>query len=103
MVIPLGNILLPLILWMTKKDKIIGLKEIGGNLLNFQIIWTVFAFVSITAFALCKILHYGQYDILFYAFIVLYVLNVVLPIFFAVKMSNGKTESLYPSIIKLIK
>ncbi|MCI9846878.1 helix-turn-helix domain-containing protein [Flavobacterium pectinovorum] len=103
LVIPLGNIILPLILWLTKKDKIIGLKEIGANLLNFQIIWTVFAFVTITAFALCKILHYGQYEILFYAFIALYVLNVILPILFAVKMNQGKTESLYPNLIKIVK
>ena len=34
-------IILPLILWMNKKDKIIGLKEVGANLLNFQIIWSV--------------------------------------------------------------
>lgn len=104
LVIPLGNIILPLILWLTKKDKIIGLKEIGANLLNFQIIWTVFAFVSITVFALCKILHYGQYDeILLYTFIALYVLNIVLPILFAIKMSHGKTESLYPNLMKLVK
>ncbi|MEL1253431.1 helix-turn-helix domain-containing protein [Flavobacterium sp. DGU38] len=103
LVIPLGNIILPLILWLTKKDKIIGLKEIGANLLNFQIIWTVFAFLSITGFVLCKILHYGPYEILFYAFITLYVLNVILPILFAIKINQGKTESLYPNLIKLVK
>ena len=50
LVIPTGNIILPLILWLTKKDKIIGLKEIGTNLLNFQIIWSILAFLSITAY-----------------------------------------------------
>lgn len=103
LVIPLGNIILPLILWQTKKDKIIGLNEIGANLLNFQIIWTVFTFISMTIFALCKILHYGQYEILFYAFIGLYALNIILPLIFAVKTNNGKIESLYPNPIKLIK
>ena len=33
--IPVGNIILPLILWMNNKERIIGLKEIGANLLNF--------------------------------------------------------------------
>lgn len=103
LVIPVGNIILPLILWLTKKDKIIGLKEIGANLLNFQIIWTVVTFVSIMTFALLKIMHYGHYEILFYAFIGLYTLNIILPILFAIKMSNGKTESPYPNLIKLIK
>ncbi len=39
--IPLGNIIIPLILWLTKRDKIIGLNEQGADLLNFQILWTI--------------------------------------------------------------
>ena len=101
--IPVGNIIVPLILWMNKKDKIIGLKEVGANLLNFQIVWSVLTFISITTFALFKIMHYGTYEILFYVFIGLYALNIILPILFAIKTNNGKTENLYPNIIKLIK
>ncbi|WP_265165454.1 DUF4870 domain-containing protein [Salinimicrobium tongyeongense] len=101
--IPVGNIILPLILWMNKKDKIIGLKHIGANLLNFQIVWSVFTFISITAFALFKVMHYGYYPILFYLFIGLYTLNIILPVIFAIKTSKGKTESFYPNLIKLIK
>ena len=101
--IPVGNIIVPLILWMNKKDKIVGLKEIGANLLNYQIVWSVLTFISITTFALFKIMHYGTYEILFYIFIGLYVLNIILPITFAIKTNKGKTENLYPNIIKLIK
>ena len=101
--IPVGNIILPLILWMNKKDKIIGLKEVGANLLNFQIIWSIIAFLSITTFAFFKIMHYGYYPILFYVFIGLYALNIILPIIFAIKTNNGIKENLYPNIIKLIK
>ena len=36
-----GGILIPLILWMTKKDKIIGLQRIGARTLNFQIWWLI--------------------------------------------------------------
>jgi transcriptional regulator with XRE-family HTH domain len=101
--IPVGNIILPLILWMNKKNKVIGLKEVGAHLLNFQIVWSIIAFLSIAAFAFFKIMHYGYYPILFYVFIGLYTLNIILPIVFAIKTNNGKTESLYPNIIKLIK
>jgi len=101
--IPLGNLILPLILWFNKKDKIIGLKSIGANLLNFQIIWSVFTFISITTFALFKIMHYGTYEILFYLFVSLYAVNIILPIIFAIKTNKGKTEKLYPNLIKLIK
>ena len=101
--IPVGNIIVPLILWMNKKDKIIGLKEIGANLLNYQIVWSIITFSSITAFAFSKIMHYGYYPILFYIFIGLYALNIILPIIFAIKTNKGKTQNLYPNIIKLIK
>lgn len=101
--IPVGNIIVPLILWMNKKDKIVGLKEIGANLLNYQILWSIITFLCITGFAFSKIMHYGYYPILFYVFIGLYVLNIILPITFAIKTSKGKTEIFYPNIIKLIK
>lgn len=100
--IPVGNIIVPLILWVNKKDKIIGLKEIGANLLNFQIVWSVLSFISIITFALFKIMHYGTYEILFYITVGLHALNIILPITFAIKTNKGKTENLYPNIIKLI-
>jgi len=101
--IPLGNIIIPLIMWMNKKDKIIGLKEIGKNVLNYQIVWSILTFISITVYAIFKIMHYGNYPILFYIFIGLYILNIILPIIFAIKTKNEKTENLYPNIIKMIK
>lgn len=101
--IPVGNIIIPLIMWMNKKDKIIGLEKIGKNLLNYQIVWSIVTFISIIVFAIFKIMHYGYYPILFYIFIGLYILNIILPIIFAIKTSNGKTDYLYPNIIKLIK
>jgi len=36
-IIPLGNIILPMILWLTKRDKILYLNEQGVSLLNYQI------------------------------------------------------------------
>ena len=101
--IPVGNIIVPLILWMNKKDKIVGLKEIGANLLNYQIVWSIITFISIIGFAFSKIMHYGYYPILFYIFIGLYALNIILPITFAIKTNKGKTKNLYPNIIRLIK
>jgi transcriptional regulator with XRE-family HTH domain len=101
--IPLGNIILPLILWLTKKDKIIGLKEIGTNVLNFQILWTVFTFLSIIGMAFLKVLHYDISDIFFYIIGSLYSLNIVLPFFFAYKSKKGRPKKLYPNLIRWIK
>ncbi len=101
--IPIGNIIIPLILWVNKKDKIIGLKKIGANLLNFQIIWSIVAFLFLTAFAVAKIMHYTYSSILLYIFIALYSMNIVLPIIFALKTKSGETENLYPNIATVIK
>jgi uncharacterized Tic20 family protein len=43
-----------LILWITKRDKIIGLNEQGADLLNFQILWTLLFSVLIVS----GIIHY---------------------------------------------
>src|SRR5690606_38600502 len=56
LVIPLGNIILPLILWLSKRKNIKGLQKAGANLLNFQIIWTVFQYLIFIGFVLFKIM-----------------------------------------------
>ena len=38
LIIPLGNIIIPAILWLTKREKVIDLNERGADLLNFQIL-----------------------------------------------------------------
>jgi transcriptional regulator with XRE-family HTH domain len=100
LVIPLGNIILPMILWLTQKDKVIGLKESGANLLNFQIIWTVFLFLPVLFFL---ILGTQILDHLFGYFIGLYLLNIILSVYFAIVSSKGNLKRKYPTIIKLIK
>jgi transcriptional regulator with XRE-family HTH domain len=105
LVIPLGNIILPMILWQTKKDKVIGLKDAGVNLLNYQIVWTVFSTLSIMniMFAILNIPHIFSYHTVLYLFIGLNVLNVILPVYFACKSKKGETEKKYPTILRLIK
>ena len=57
MILPLGNIIIPLILWLTKRDKIVGLKEIGPNLINFQILWAILFYTSIIFGVFGKLMH----------------------------------------------
>jgi transcriptional regulator with XRE-family HTH domain len=57
LIIPLGNLLVPMILWMTKRDKIIDLNKKGIFVLKFQLVWTVFFYGSIVSFALVVINH----------------------------------------------
>jgi len=101
-----GNIILPLILWLTKKDKIQGLQLIGAKLLNFQICWTILTYViTIIAsifFSRTGLLGYGTMAIILVLPIVMIIVNVVLSIIFAIANKQGKQVT-YPSIISMIK
>jgi len=104
LLIPLGNLLVPYILWTNKKDKVIGLNSIGINLLNFQIIFTAITSIAIVLSALMKILHIGSYHYALPGSIMLYfLLNLILPIIFGIRMRNGKKELLYPKLFQIIK
>ncbi len=43
---PLLGIIIPLAMWMSKKDKLKNVDELGKSILNFQISWTLFLFLS---------------------------------------------------------
>lgn len=48
LLIPLFGVVLPIVLWMSRKDKIAGVSELGRDLVNFQLTWTVFYYVTTT-------------------------------------------------------
>src|SRR5690606_11948745 len=56
-VIPFGNIILPLILWLNKKDKIVDVGIQGANILNFQIVWSIISNLMFFIFFYLKINH----------------------------------------------
>lgn len=93
-VFPIGNIILPLILWLTKKDKISGLNEIGANLINFQILWTILFYTFMIVGVLGKLMH-NNFKLFIYSLVMLYLINIVLPIVFAIKTNKGNTKPLY--------
>ena len=103
LIIPIGNIIIPLIIWINKKNKIIRLHKIGKNLLNYQIVWSSLIFILKSALVLFKIIHFENYSTLFYLLIGLYVINIVLPITFAIKIYYEKNQLLYPNLIRIIK
>ncbi len=46
-IIPLANIILPLIFWMRKKDKVKDLSAYAMNLINWQITWIIMVFIPL--------------------------------------------------------
>ena len=55
---PLLGILIPLIIWTSKKDKIKDVDLVGKSILNFQISWTLFLFLWLLVFLLLLNLNY---------------------------------------------
>jgi uncharacterized Tic20 family protein len=105
--IPFGNILIPGILWLTKRDKINGLNEKGVDLLNFQIIWTILVFVFFAASMLVYTdWHTGHgrvYEPAIYVVILLTLINIIYAIATAVLISKRSQKKYFYPLIKIIK
>ena len=97
--LPLGNIILPLILWLSHKDKTSHVREQGANIINFQILWYVVTVIIV------GILMFGLKDYMATAYMLLLVLmtNVIYPVFVAIRIRKGKIRNYYPAIIRFIR
>lgn len=56
-VVPLMNILVPMALWLFKRDKILGVEKLGRQIVFIQLVWTVITYSCFIGFALLKIMH----------------------------------------------
>lgn len=102
-VIPFGNIILPLILWLNKRDKIVDVNIQGTNILNFQIVWSIISNLMFFIFFYLKINHKENTKIFITLFLVTYVINFIYPIVNAILIKKGKTGKFYPEIIRFVK
>lgn len=102
--IPFGNIILPLILWLNKRDRVLQVQQQGANIINFQIVWTIATNVSFMIWVIFKIMkgHEG-YMWFVYVAIALYIFNFVYPIAAAILTAKGKIRNYYPVILRFIR
>ena len=92
-VVPFGNIILPLVLWQTKRADSAFIDEAGKEAVNFNLSVTIYLFVAaITLFFLIGFVLVPAVGIA----------AVVLAIVAAIKASKGETYR-YPYIIRFIK
>ena len=107
LILPLGNIILPTILWLTKRDKIFGLNEAGADLLNFQISWTILVFVSFIASMLVYYDWHSAYGAVYmpaiYIMLTLVLLNIIYSIVLSVLVSKRSPKKYFFPLIKFIK
>ncbi|MFZ5651910.1 MAG: DUF4870 domain-containing protein [Bacillota bacterium] len=92
-IIPFGNIIVPLVLWLVKKDEYPLVDFHGKEALNFNISMTIYAVIS----ALLGIILIG-----FILLAVLFVLDIVFIIRATIEANNGEYYR-YPLTIRFIK
>lgn len=110
---PILGIIIPLILWVSKKGEVKDLDSVGKKVLNFQILWTLIVFLTYLYFV--GSLYYRIYqagDISpaimgnpitkWATFGFLYLYNLILIIINTIKIGEGKQIKYVPSI-KIIR
>ncbi|KKR49776.1 MAG: hypothetical protein UU81_C0004G0008 [Microgenomates group bacterium GW2011_GWC1_41_8] len=93
LIIPFGNIALPLIIWQVKKNEMPDIESHGKQATNFQISMTIYAAIS----ALLMIIVIG-----FFLFPALVILDVIFTVKAALAARDGKQYQ-YPLTIQFIK
>jgi transcriptional regulator with XRE-family HTH domain len=109
-IFPLLGIIVPLIIWLPKKDKVKKLNDAARELLNFQITWTIFLFIGwiiLTIIGASEIERMGDVypgmvtgmilrNTLFFG--VMYVVNLVIILLNSVRIGSGKKVVYRPAI-----
>lgn len=88
-----GGLLVPLIIWLTKRDEIIDMNEHGKAIVNFQLSLILYSIIAIPLLFILV------------GFVVLFaiaILGLVFPIINAVK-ANNKEPIYYPLTIPFIR
>jgi transcriptional regulator with XRE-family HTH domain len=111
LLIPLGNIIIPSILYFTKRDKILDLNKQGADLLNFQILWTILTWGSMTFGIMLSIDQLAEQqtsDIvfmnpLFYLASALIFLNILYPIIVSMLIRKNSRKRYYFPLFKFVR
>jgi transcriptional regulator with XRE-family HTH domain len=106
---PLLGIIIPLAIWILKKDKIRNTNEIGKRLLNFQISWCLTLFLGYAFVIFSKIfeieipfpnislLNFSGVELLLFMVPVLYLMNGVFIVVNSIRSYNGKNVFYKPA------
>lgn len=98
---PLLGILIPLIIWIAKKDLIKDANQVGKSILNFQLTWTLILFlIAITTFIISKLQLSIQvsFSNILIIIAMMYFFNFILIIFNTLRYHNGRSIQYKPSI-----
>ncbi len=85
-----GGLIVPLILWLTNKDAVLGMDEHGKSVINLQLSLILYLLIGIPSILLLGL---GILLLIFAG-----VLSLIMPIVNAVKASNGESPSYFGTI-----
>jgi len=98
---PLLGIIVPFMLWTSKKDKIKNINKLGRDLINFEITWTMFLFfIPLSMFLLSKFGFLESFSLsdIFTATVIMYIINVLFVLINTFRISNKKDVRYYPRL-----
>lgn len=90
----IGGFLVPLVIWLMQRDKVLGMDTHGKMILNFQISMFIY---SIIAAPLILLFGLG-----FVLLAIIAILVLIFPIINAIRVNNGEIPS-YPLSIQFLK
>ncbi|MCK5371109.1 MAG: helix-turn-helix domain-containing protein [Cyclobacteriaceae bacterium] len=102
---PLLGILVPFIMWTSKKGKLKNVNKIGRELINFEITWTILLFfIPFSWFIINKIglLQNLTFSTIIAIVAMMYFLNIIFITFNTFRISNKK-DVVYYSLIKFLR
>ncbi|MFS4469241.1 DUF4870 domain-containing protein [Maribacter sp. 2210JD10-5] len=85
-----GGLIVPLVLWLTSKDSVIGMDEHGKSVINFQLTLILYIIIGIPGILLFGL---GILLLIFAG-----ILSLVMPAINAVRASNGESPSYFGTI-----
>lgn len=94
LVTAIGGVLVPLIIWLTQREKVLGMNTHGKMILNFQISLFIYTLISVP---LILLLGLGLFLLA-----IIGVVAVVFPIWSAIRVNNGELP-FYPFTMTFLK
>lgn len=98
---PLLGILIPFILWTSRKGKIKNINKLGKDLINFEITWTLLLFfIPFLCYLIAKIglLENLTFSIIFIIIGVMYFINLIFILLNTLRISNENDINYNPKI-----
>jgi len=89
-IIGFGGFVAPLVIWLSKKDDVVGMDEHGKSIINFQLSMLLWAILSIPAILL--------FGLGILTLIGIGILTFVIPIVNAVRASEGKPPTYFCTV-----